>query len=133
MNPAGFSIGRAYLFPEDNIPYLICKRNGDQSIGFILLRLSHHTDNPNSWSYYVKHEPRTNWSYFIIPQHQGHGYGKSAAQLAMKLLLNAAPGYAIELTTEQDNVWAQKLYSESGFKKADELDGDDFVFLYGGN
>ncbi|MCM1026768.1 MAG: hypothetical protein NC432_10045 [Roseburia sp.] len=27
VNPAGFSIGRAYLFPDDNIPYLIPASN----------------------------------------------------------------------------------------------------------
>lgn len=132
VSPVGFLLGRAYLFPEDNIPYLICKQDDDHPIGFILLRLSHKTDNPNSWSCYVEHEPRTTWSYFIVPEHQGQGYGKSAAKLSMDLLLKAAPDYPIMLSTEQHNARAHKLYTEIGFQKADELDGDDFVFLYGG-
>ena len=44
--------------------------------------------------------------------------------------MQVAPEYPIELTTEQSNLKAQNLYIKLGFEKADELDGDDFVFLY---
>lgn len=79
VNPAGFSIGRAYLFPEDNIPYLICLEGQEDPIGFILLRFTHWVDDPNCWCYYSKCEPRTNWSYFIDSRYQGQGYGRAAA------------------------------------------------------
>lgn len=36
------------------------------------------------------------------------------------------------MTTEQENEKAQNLYLSIGFEKADELDGDDFVYLYKG-
>lgn len=132
VNPAGFSIGRAYLFPNDNVPYLIYAMEQEQEIpvGFIVLRFVHYTEDMRSWNHYINHPPRTNWSYFIIPSQQGKGYGTLAAKLAMRLLLEAAPEYSIELTTEQNNEKAQRLYMRLGFEKSDELDGDDFVFLY---
>ena len=133
VNPAGFSIGRAYLFPNDNVPYLIFAQEQGQEIpiGFILLRFSCNTGDKRSWRYYSTRPPRTNWSYFIVPEHQNKGYGTLSAKLAIRLLLQAAPEYPIELTTEQSNLKAQNLYMKLGFEKADELDGDDFVFLYG--
>lgn len=132
VNPAGFSIGRAYLFPNDNVPYLIyAKEQGKEiPIGFILLRFSCNTEDKRSWRYYSTRPPRTNWSYFIVPEHQGKGYGRLSAQLAIRILTQAASEYPIELTTEQSNLKAQKLYQKLGFEKADELDGDDLVFLY---
>ncbi len=132
VNPAGFSIGRAYLFPNDNIPYLIYAIEQGQKIpiGFILLRFTHDTEDKRSWRYYSTRPPRTNWSYFIVPEHQNKGYGTLSAKLAIRILMQVAPEYPIELTTEQSNLKAQNLYIKLGFEKADELDGDDFVFLY---
>ncbi len=130
VNPAGFSIGRAYLFPEDNVPYLICKRDATQTpVGFILLRFCHATDDPRTWARFRKQPPRTNWSYFITAREQGKGYGTAAARLAISLLIQAMPGVPIELTTEQENERAQRLYLALGFTRTDEMDGDDPVFL----
>ena len=36
----------------------------------------------------------------------------------------------IFLTTEQNNEFAQRLYINLGFRKADFLDGDDLVFIH---
>lgn len=132
VNPAGFSIGRAYLFPNDNVPYLIYARELGQEIpiGFILLRFSCNTEDKRSWRYYSTRPPRTNWSYFIVPEYQGKGYGRLSAELAIRILMQVAPEYPIELTTEQSNLKAQNLYMRLGFEKADELNGDDLVFLY---
>ncbi len=132
VNPAGFSIGRAYLFPNDNVPYLIyaIEQGQEIPIGFILLRFSYNTEDKRSWRYYSTRPPRTNWSYFIVPEHQSKGYGRLSAELAIRILTQAAPEYPIELTTEQSNLKAQNLYMSLGFEKADELDGDDLVFLY---
>ncbi|MCM1098899.1 MAG: GNAT family N-acetyltransferase [Ruminococcus flavefaciens] len=99
-------------------------------VGFIVLRCIHHTEDTRSWNHFITHPPRTNWSYFITREHQGKGYGTLSAKLAIRLLLQAAPECPIELTTEQDNTKAQGLYTRLGFEKTDELDGDDFVFLY---
>lgn len=38
VNPAGFSIGRAYLSPQDNLPCVICKADGER-IGYIVFRM----------------------------------------------------------------------------------------------
>lgn len=132
VNPTAFSMGRAYLFPNDNVPYLIYAVEQKQEIpvGFIVLRSSCYTEDTRSWHHCTTRSPRTNWSYFIIPEYQGKGYGTLSAKLAMRILLKAAPEYPIELTTEQNNEKAQRLYMRLGFEKTEELDGDDFVFLY---
>ncbi len=124
VNPAGFSIGRAYLNPDSFIPYLIYKSEIDKivPIGFILL------------SEFIETKPsehtHTSWSYFIIPEHQGRGLGKAAAKLAMRLLCAARPDLPIMLSAEVSNIKAHNLYLELGFKLSDKLDGDDLVFAY---
>lgn len=116
VNPAGFSIGRAYLAPNDNVPCVICKADGER-IGFIVLR---------RWS---DTAPGFNWSYFIDQKFQGMGYGKAAAKLAVKIFKAADPKMPIRLSTEVFNTKAQELYQAVGFIKTDELDGDDLVFI----
>jgi GNAT superfamily N-acetyltransferase len=63
VNPAGFSIGRAYLFREDNIPCLICNEHMEP-VGFI---------NLCKW---LGEGDAYSWSFFIDRDHQGKGYGK---------------------------------------------------------
>ena len=116
VNPAGFSIGRAYLAPKDNVPCVICKADGER-IGFIVLR---------KWS---GSDRGFNWSYFIDRKFQGKGYGKAAAKLAVKILRAAYPEMPIKLSAEAGNIRAQKLYRSLGFTESDELDGDDLVFV----
>lgn len=135
VNPIGFSLGRAYLFPDDNVPYIIyaldkLDASKELPIGFIMLRVTYKTEDTRSWNRFVTHSPRTNFSYYIIPAFQGRGYGIAAARLAIDLLTKVFPEYPIELTTEKVNVKAQRLYEKLGFRKTDELDGDDYVFLY---
>ena len=117
VNPAGFSIGRAYLAPQDHVPCVICKRDGDR-IGYIVFR---------KW---LGERPGFNWSYYIDRNFQGLGYGKEAAKLAVDILKAVDPQMPIKLSTEVDNTKAQRLYSSIGFVKSDELDGDDLVFIY---
>ena len=115
VNPAGFSIGRAYLHPESNVPCIIW--NGDTRIGYIVFR-EWNGEEANSWSFYLSQE------------HQGYGYGRAAAKLAIQILLTAAPDTPIKLSTEKANHKAQQLYLNLGFCRANELDGDDLVFIY---
>ncbi len=115
VNPAGFSIGRAYLVPDNNVPCVICKTDGER-IGFIVFR---------KWS---DSDSGFNWSYFIDQKFQGMGYGKAAAKLAIKILRAADPKTPIKLSTEASNAKAQRLYQSLGFAKTDELDGEDLVF-----
>lgn len=115
VNPAGFSIGRAYLFPENNYPCLICNSHGE-AVGFISLC---------KW---LADGDAYSWSYYIDRRQQGKGYGKAAAQLAIHILKAAGSGKKIKLSTECDNTRAQALYQSLGFEKLDELDGDDLVF-----
>lgn len=115
VNPFWFSIGRAYLFREDNYPCIICNEK-NEPIGFI--NLCKWLDGGDAYS----------WSYFIDKSHQGKGYGKQAARLAVNILKAANPNKPIKLATETCNAKAQRLYMSLGFEKLPEMDGDDFVF-----
>ncbi len=115
VNPAGFSIGRAYLFKEDNYPCIIHNKE-DEAIGFI---------NLNKW---LGSGDAYSWSYFIDKEHQGKGYGKQAARLAVDILKAANSNKCIKLATESSNEIAQRLYTSLGFEKLSEMDGDDIVF-----
>ena len=59
---------------------------------------------------------------------QRKGYGKSAARLAIHILKSANPKKPIKLAAEANNKLAHALYASLGFKKLDEMDGDDIVF-----
>ena len=112
VNPAGFTIGRAYLRPDANIPCIIWR--GESRIGYIVFR---------KW---VGSEA-TSWSYFLDKDWQGKGFGKTAAKLAVQIL-KAAGLSEIRLSTEAENKRAQRLYRSIGFQMLDEKDGDDLVF-----
>ncbi len=115
VNPAGFSIGRAYLHPESNIPCIIWLKG--ERIGYIVFR---------KW-----HDLCANsWSYFIDKSYQSKGYGTTAAKLAVKILKSAESSIPIKLSVEQRNNNAQNLYASIGFSHKGEMDGDDMVFEY---
>ena len=115
VNPAWFSIGRAYLFRDDNYPCIICNEQMTP-IGFI---------NLCKW---LGEGDAYTWSYYIDISHQGKGYGKSAAQAAIQILKAANSDKPIKLSTEKDNEKAQRLYVSLGFRRLPEFDGDDIVF-----
>ncbi len=115
VNPPSFSIGRAYLNPNHDFPFVICL-NDETRIGFITL--SRWRGKGDAFS----------WSYFIEQKFQGNGYGKKAAELAIDVFRAINKDKKIKLATEKDNKKAQKLYKSLGFKKLSELDGDDLVF-----
>lgn len=114
VNPAWFSIGRAYLFREDNLPCLIYADG--QPVGFI--NLDKWLAKGDAWS----------WSFYVDKGHQGKGYGRRAARLAIRLLKAADAAKPIKLATERDNQRAQSLYASLGFQLLPERDGDDLVF-----
>ena len=114
VNPASFSIGRAYLHPEDNCPCLICETG--VPVGFI---------NLCRW---LGEGDASSWSFFIDRDHQGRGCGRSAARLAIRVLKAAYPARPVKLSAEKENERAQRLYRSLGFRLLDELDGDDLVF-----
>ena len=114
VNPAGFSIGRAWLNPGNNVPCIIW--NGEARIGYICLRLWH------------RENPSTDWSYYLDECQQGKGYGRTAAEIAIGMLKAAMPDLPIQLSVEAGNEKGQKLYRSLGFHHSGELDGDDLVF-----
>ena len=115
VNPFWFSIGRAYLFRDDNYPCIIYNAC-NEPVGFI---------NLDKW---LGSGDAYSWSYFIDKDHQQMGYGKQAARMAIRILKAANPNMPIKLATEQSNSAAQRLYLSLGFEKLAELDGDDLVF-----
>lgn len=115
VNPAGFSIGRAYLFREDNFPCIIYNAR-KEPVGFI---------NLNQW---LGEGDAYSWSFYIDKDHQGKGYGRNAAQAAVRILKEANPRMPIKISTEKNNEKAQRLYRSLGFQLLPELDGDDLVF-----
>ena len=115
VNPASFSIGRAYLFREDNYPCIICNEM-KVPIGFM---------NLDKW---LSEGDAYSWSFMIDKRHQGKGYGRSAAELAISVFNAANPAKPIRLSTEQNNEKAQRLYRSLGFRLLPVMDGDDLVF-----
>ncbi len=115
VNPAWFSIGRAYINKDDNYPCIIYNERSER-IGFI------------NFSKWLGSGDAYSWSYFIDKRHQGKGYGKQAARLAIQILKQADPEIPIKLATEACNKKAQRLYASLGFEKLNEKDGDDIVF-----
>ena len=115
VNPFWFSIGRAYLFREDNLPCIIYN-SSNQPVGFIIL------------SKWLAIGDAYSWSYYIDKEQQGKGYGRQAAQLAVHILKTANPNMCIKLATEANNTKAQQLYTSLGFELLAEMDGDDLVF-----
>ena len=115
VNPAWFSIGRAYLSRDDHYPCLICTRE-NRPIGFI------------NFSKWLGAGDAYSWSYFIDKYQQGKGYGTHAARLAINILKAVNPKKSIKLSTEVCNMKAQKLYISLGFEQLPEMDGDDIVF-----
>jgi diamine N-acetyltransferase len=115
VNPAWFSIGRAYLSKEDNYPCLIYNER-EEPVGFINLCKWLGAGEAYSWSFYIDRD------------HQGNGYGRNAAQLAIRILKAAAPSKPIKLAAEKENERAQRLYLSLGFRRLPETDGDDVVF-----
>ena len=115
VNPAGFSIGRAYLDPSNHVPCIIWL--DDQRIGYIGFR---------RWS----GSKANSWSYYLDRKYQGNGYGRAAACLAVRILQKADPDLPIKLSAEANNEKAHRLYRSIGFQHHGEMDGDDLVFEY---
>ena len=115
VNPAGFDIGRAWLCPAENVPCII--RAEGKPIGFITLRFRE------------KPKPHLGWGYYLDARWQGKGWGRTAARLAVSILKAADRGLAIRLSVEADNLPSQRLCASLGFRRTEELDGDDLVYL----
>ena len=119
VNPLWFSLGRAYIKPHENMPFLITQKENNKTIGFIQLCRFLGCD-----------EESVTWSCFIIPEYQHKGFGKESVILATKILRTAFPELPIKVAVEQANVTAQRLYNSLGLTFTGEMDGSDFVFAY---
>ena len=119
VNPLWFSLGRAYIKPEENLPCLITRKEDFKVIGFIQL-----------CRFLGCAEESVTWSCFIIPEYQGMGYGKESVILATRILRSAFPALKIKVAVEQANIRAQRLYESLGLSFTGEMDGSDFVYAY---
>jgi hypothetical protein len=57
------------------------------------------------------------------------GYGISAAKSAVRILKGAVPDLPVKLAVETCNDKARRLYASLGFRRTDEMDGDDLIFV----
>ena len=117
VDPAGVSLGRAWLHPRENIPYIIRNRR-NEPVGFLLLCW---------WS--DPAQPALSWSFFIGEKFQHQGYGSAAARCAVAVLRGAFPGVPIKLAVEAGNKKAEALYGSLGFRFWGEHHGDARVFV----
>ena len=63
----------------------------------------------------------------IDAKHQKNGYGKAALLLSIKYLHENHKANEIFLSFEPNNVVAEKLYSDVGFKRTGEIEGGEIV------
>ena len=117
VNPPGFSIGRAWLWPEKFLPCMICRTDGTK-IGFIV------------FSHWLADGDGVSWGYMIDSRYQHRGYGTAAARLALRMLHTVCPDLPVKLAVEEDNRRAQSLYISLGFVPLDEKDGSDLVYAH---
>ena len=115
VNPPFFSIARAYLNPNNVYPFIIYDKL-DNKIGFICLL---------NW---LGKGDAFSFSLLIDKHHQRKGYGTNSIKLAIDILKTIDDKKPIKISVEKANEKAQKLYESLGFKKLDELDGDDLVY-----
>ena len=119
VNPLWFSLGRAYIKPHENMPFLIINKDENKVIGFIQLG-----------RFLGCEDESVTWSCFIIPEYQHKGFGKESVILATKILKAAFPALKIRVAVEQANLSAQKLYNGLGLSFTGDMDGSDFIFAY---
>lgn len=111
VNPVWFSLGRAYLAPEDHDPCLI-ENERREPIGFLCF---------TAWA------DAYSWSYFLDVRSRG-GATESGGAAALRLLRLADPDMPVKLAVEAANTRAQRLYRSLGFRQLPERDGDDLIF-----
>ena len=116
VSPIWFTIGRAYLYKDDNYPCIIYNLD-NMPIGFI---------NFYKW---IGDKNAYSWSYFIDLKYQKKGFGISTAKLAVDILKKTNSNICIKIASEKDNYKAHNLYLSLGFNKSPKLDGDDIVFV----
>lgn len=69
------------------------------------------------------------WRLMIDKRYQGRGYGKDAIRLALDFIRTWPCGKAeyCEISWEQENDDAARLYHSMGFEENGEMDGDEIV------
>lgn len=94
--------------------------HGEEMIGFVMYGLQPHDDN--YWIY----------RFMIDGKYQGLHYAKPAIRLVLEEIRNSTPDatHEIMLCYKPDNERAERLYSETGFKKTGIAPWGDIMARY---
>lgn len=96
-------------------PYLIplAVYNGDEMVGFTL-----HGKDPNDEKYYIVR-------LMIDEKFQGNGYGKQATLELIEIMGRYEDCDSVYLYVVPENLEAERLYANLGFKRTGKIDEDD--------
>jgi len=78
-------------------------------------------------SYYAEKNLYDIWRFMIDERFQNKGYGKAALQLSIEYLCKEFNVKEIFLSFEPNNAVAEKLYSNAGFRRTGEMDGNEII------
>jgi len=112
---AAIALAKAYVRPGSLVwtPYAFYA--GEWMVGFAVLAY----EPGSADNYWLCH-------FFIDQGHQGRGYGKEALRLLVELVRAEHPACrALQLTVHPENLAAQRLYANAGFRATGtERDGE---------
>jgi diamine N-acetyltransferase len=108
-----YSLAQAWVFYDTAYPFAIYA--DDIMVGFVMM------------GYYKPKGEYTVWRFMIDKRFQGKGYGKAALALAIRYLKDKFNPKEIFLSFEPDNIIAEKLYYNAGFRRTGEVEGDEIV------
>jgi len=107
-----YSIAEARIFPT-LVPLGIYQ--ADDPVGFTMYDTS--SDDGNVWIYRL----------MITGQHQRKGYGRKAMQLLLERLRSQLACPFVLISWDPDNVAAERLYEDLGFRKTGDILDDEIV------
>jgi len=111
------SLAQAWLYPNNARPFSIY--DGVNMVGFLMVDIDFHWHGDKNTAYL--------WRLMIDEIHQGKGYGKAAAQLAIDYLKEAVNPDKIKTAYVPGNEAAKKLYESLGFAVNGEIDDGEIV------
>lgn len=113
VSPNVKSLAEAWVFYETAYPFAIYA--DDVMVGFVMM------------SYYSEKNVYGIWRFMIDAKYQQKGYGKAALQLSIKYLVKTFNTNEVFLAIAPNNTIAENFYSSVGFKRTNEVLGNDIV------
>ena len=108
-----YSLAQAWLYPEKAKPYAIY--NDEEAIGFMML----------DWD--EKERECAIWRFMITSNKQGKGYGRSALEYVLNLIIQSEKFDYVFLDYVPDNVVGKHLYESMGFIETGEIEEGEIV------